>query len=103
MSDQDIFWKNIKTLHVYKSSTSDFGYELRIGRWVVAGRPKEIVLAKQEFKETVSGQIQWGKIKGLGKNDIYRIFQMARVVSDVMEFPLPGDFPKQRELIESES
>lgn len=101
MPERDIFWKNIKTLYAYKSPKSQTGYELRIGRWVVDGRDLDLVLAKQEFKETDSGLILWGKIKGLGASDLYRIFSNARVIADLMSFPLPADFPKQRELDEA--
>lgn len=96
----ELHWKNIKTIYTYKSSASDYGYELRIGRWVVDGRDRDIVLAKQEFKILGNDQIQWGKIKGLIAGDMYRIFGMARVIAEAMEFPLPGDFPKQMELAE---
>jgi hypothetical protein len=103
MSEADIFWRNVKTLRHYKSPSTDFGYELRIGHWVIQGRERDIVLVKQEFKETVSGQIVWGKIKGLGANDMYHIFDMAITVSELMKFPLPKEFSRQRELIESET
>ncbi len=99
MSD-DIRWKNIKTLHVYKHK-NDSGYELRIGRWVLDGREHEIVLAKQEFKETVSGMILWGKIKGLNAGDMYRIADMMPTISELMRFPLPKEFSKQKEISEN--
>ncbi len=98
MADADIFWKNIKTLYVYKQPNSEYGYELRIGRWAINGQDRDIILAKQEFKETVSGMIVWGKIKGLGANDMYRIFGMAAEISELMKFPLHKELSKQKEL-----
>lgn len=96
MSDANIFWKNIKTLYAYTNTQTGFGYELRIGQWVKDGRELDIVLAKQSFKETVSGHIIWGTIKGLGANDLYRIFDMAREIADIMKFPLPKELEKQK-------
>lgn len=102
MADKEIFWKNLKTLYSYKGKT-DEGYELRIGRWVIDGYEREIILAKQEFKETVSGKILWGKIKGLNAADMYRILDAAATISQVMNFPLPKEFSKQLELLNSET
>lgn len=92
MSDADIQWKNIRTLYYYRSPQSDRGYELRIGAWVVNGRELEPVLAKQEFETTVSGMTKWGKIKGLTKSDMYRIFEMGPLISKLMGFPMPAKY-----------
>ena len=104
MSEANIFWKNIKTIYRYNPPDSGainlYGYEIRIGRWVVNGRDHEIVLAKQEFQILRDGKVLWGKIKGLSAGDVYRLFESARLISDTMEFPLPDNFPKQRELNE---
>ena len=93
----DIYWRPIKDLYHYKAPNSDHGYEIRIGRWVVNGQELEIMLAKQEYKESVSGQKYWGKIKGLGANDMYRIFDLAREIADLMHFPLPKELSKPGE------
>jgi len=98
----NFFWKNLKTLHTYKDR-NDRGYELRVGHWIIDGVQRDAILVKQEFKETVSGQIIWGKAKGLDAKDMYRIFGMAAELSILMRFPLPPEFSAQLSLLQTES
>lgn len=88
----DIRWENTKTLYLYKPADKDQGYELRIGSWVVNGKKLDPVLVKQEFKVTDSGKTMWGKIKGLARNDLYRVFEQGPQVAELMGFPMPKKF-----------
>lgn len=93
MSDdkkQIVQWENLKTLYNYRDHKG-YGYEIRIGFWILAGVPQEPILVKQEFQITDSGFQKWGKSRGLSSGDMYRIFQNAFEISKIMEFPLPVD------------
>jgi len=109
MSDSDLVWENKKTLYAYKDPKSGRGYELRVGRWIINGRPHELIVVKQEFEETVSGFTKWGKARGFNAADLYRVFSFGSELSDMMVFRMPGEFVKavesqkgQSELFEEE-
>lgn len=88
MPENDISWKNIKTLYAFNYEKGG-GYELRVGRWVVNGREGEPVLERREWWENNQGTRMQGKQRGLNKGDLYRILTMAPELAQIMGFPLP--------------
>lgn len=87
--DNDIQWKNIKTLYEFKYEKGG-GYEIRVGCWVVNGKEGQPVLERREWWENNQGTKMQGKQKGLNKSDLYRVFGMAAELSRMMDFPLPS-------------
>ena len=88
--DNDIQWKNIKTLYGFTYEKGG-GYELRIGKWVVNGKEGPAVLERREWWENNQGTRMQGKQKGLAKEDLYRVVTMLSEVSQLMGFPLPSE------------
>jgi len=91
MPENEISWKNIKTLYEATHERGG-GYELRIGCWIVNGREGEPVLERREWWATNQGERRQGKQKGLTKSDLYRVFSMAGELSQLLGFPLPKEF-----------
>ena len=76
-SNADVQWKPVKMLYRYPARNGYYGYEIRIGCWVINGKEGDLILAKQEFKVGDSGYVTWGKARGLTAADLYRIFEQA--------------------------
>ena len=91
-SNADVQWKPVKMLYRYPARNGYYGYEIRIGCWVINGKEGDLILAKQEFKVGDSGYVTWGKARGLTAADLYRIFEQAKPIAELMNFPLPKEF-----------
>lgn len=89
--ERDVVWENVKTLYEYKNDRGN-GYWLRIGKWVVDGKPLDLQVEKRAFKEGDSGFVTTGKAQGFNKQDLYRLFCMAPELSQTLGFPLPKSF-----------
>lgn len=85
--ENDISSKVFKVIKKVWNEDHTRGYEIKVMAWVINGKQREVILAKQELYMNDAGHEMGGKMKGFSAADFCVVLEHASEIANLMAIP----------------